>query len=245
MTTLRALVVDDEPLLRDELVRMLSATGRVDVVGTGGNGLEALALVERQRPDVLFLDIEMPELNGLEVVSSIDPAHTPAIVFVTAYGRYATNAFDIDAVDYLLKPFDAPRLQRCLDRLASRAEPAPAPHETTRSSYLTRVAVRIGARVQIVPLRDVRWIGAADNYVELHCASGVHLYRRTMRDLESLLDPADFARIHRSAIVRLDCVKDLKPVRAGDWEIRTVQGERLRLSRSYREAFTARLGRVG
>ncbi len=246
MTDLRVAVVDDEPIMRSDLVRMLNDVEGVQVVGEGRNGVEALELVRDHAPDALFLDVEMPALNGIDVATSLGDHGAPFLVFVTAYDRYAPQAFDVEAVDYLLKPFDARRLARCVERVRARQQQvvqASAHGVTTR--YVARVGVRIGNRIQVVDMSDVHWISASGNYAELHTEAGVHLCRRTMRDLQRALDPAHFMRIHRSTIVRMSCVRDLRAAGAGDWIVHLHRGETLRLSRSYRDAFVQRLGRVG
>lgn len=252
---LLALVVDDEPLVRRDLVRLLGAQPGVRVAGEAAHGLEALARIEALAPDVVFLDIQMPELDGLGVVAALDPATAPLIVFVTAYDRYALQAFEAHAVDYLLKPFDAERLARTVGRVRERRAGARAldlERVTTALlaprgggvRYLDRLAARGVRDTVVVPLDEVRWIEAADNYVRLHAASGTHLSRRTMRDLERLLDPAAFARIHRSTIVRLSAVRGLRPFGDGDWEVLLHDGTRLTLTRNYRAAFESRFGGI-
>ncbi|MBK7594122.1 MAG: response regulator transcription factor [Gemmatimonadetes bacterium] len=256
MSTMRVVAADDEPLLLADLVRLLTALPEVEVVGQGKNGLEVLDLVERHQPDALFLDIRMPGLDGLGVVAELDPAHAPAVVFVTSFDEYAVQAFEAQAVDYLLKPFDPARLAKAVDRVRARigrdqgealarsiaalaAQRAHAPVE-----YLERIAARGVGRTTVLEVGDIRWIEAADNYVRLHTADGVHLSRRTMRDLEVLLDPKRFARIHRSTIVALRLVRELRPLGDGDQELLLEGGSRLVLTRSYREAFEARFGGV-
>ncbi len=254
MSALRILVVDDEPIVRRDLVRLLAAEPDTTVVGEARNGLEALDVIDQLTPDVVFLDVEMPELDGLGVVAGLDPERVPAIVFVTAFGHYALPAFDVHAVDYLLKPFDATRCRRALERVRERLAGARARDldqvvsalvdRTGAPRYLERLAVRGTDRTIILDLSDVIWIEASDNYVRLHAVTGRHLSRRTMRDLERTLDPARFARIHRSAIVNLACVRELRPRGDGDYDVRLADGVRLTLTRSYRDAFEARFGGV-
>jgi len=256
MTTMRVVVADDEPLLLADLVRLLEALPDVQVVGQARNGFEVLELVEKSRPDALFLDIRMPGLNGMEVASKLDPADAPAVVFVTAFDQYAVQAFDAHAVDYLLKPFDPPRVLKAVQRVRARLgrdqtdtlarslaaiatqrqEPVPA--------YLDRIAARGVRRTRVLDVREIRWIEANDNYVRLHTADGAHLSRRTMRELELQLDPRQFARVHRSAIVAIRRVKELRPLGDGDYEIILDSGTKLTLTRSYRDAFEARFGGI-
>jgi len=255
MSGLTALVVDDEPLVRRDLGRLLGAIPGVRVVGEASNGLLALEQIEALSPDVIFLDVQMPELDGLGVVAALDPETAPLIVFVTAFDHYALSAFEAQAVDYLLKPFDAARLAQTVERVSQRlagvralelerVTSALVTPRDGRVRFLDRLAARGARTTVVVPLAEVRWIEAADNYVRLHTRDAVHLSRRTMRDLERLLDPAQFARIHRSTIVRLDAVTQLRPLGDGDWEVCLTGGARLTLTRSYKEGFEARLGGI-
>lgn len=256
MSMMRVVVADDEPLLLADLVRLLSALPEVEVVGQAKNGLEVLDLVERSHPDALFLDIRMPGLDGLGVVAELDPANAPAVVFVTSFDQYAVQAFEAEAVDYLLKPFDPARLARAVDRVRTRLGRDPgealarsiaalaAQRGSAPVEYLERIAARGVGRTTVLDVAEIRWIEAADNYVRLHTGEGVHLSRRTMRDLEALLDPRHFARVHRSAIVALRRVRELRPLGDGDQELLLEGGTTLVLTRSYREAFEARFGGI-
>ncbi|MES2305699.1 MAG: LytTR family DNA-binding domain-containing protein [Gemmatimonadota bacterium] len=255
-TNLRVVVADDEPLILADLVRLLAAEPGVTVVGQARHGLEALDLVQALSPDALFLDIQMPELDGLGVVAELDPQLTPAVVFVTAFDQYAVEAFDAAAVDYLLKPFDPPRLRRAIERVRARmpgdrgddvqrAIAALVARNGDRStSWLDRIAARGVRRTILLDVGDIQWIEAADNYVRLHTVAGTHLSRRTMRDLEQSLDPARIARIHRSTMVAIGAVRELRPLGDGDQEVVLKSGKRLVLTRSYREAFEARFGGI-
>jgi two-component system LytT family response regulator len=247
---LRAIVVDDEPLVRRGLARLIAAEPDVELIAQCGNGDQAVAVVRRERPDLLFLDVQMPGRNGLEVLAALGDDRPRAVIFVTAFDRYAIEAFDQHAVDYLLKPFDDRRfttaLARARERLAAtgldqrleRLLEALAPE----TRWLDRIPARLGARVALVPVAEIVWIEAADNYVRVHTERGKHLVRESLRNLEAQLDPGRFARIHRSAIVNLDFVTELVALPSGDHEVLTRAG-RLRLSRSYRKAFEERLGR--
>lgn len=255
MSALRILLVDDEPLVRRDLARILGAEPDVEVVGEARNGIEALEQIELLAPDAVFLDIQMPELDGLGVVAGLDPETAPALVFVTAFDRYALQAFDAEAVDYLLKPFDAMRCRRALERVRLRLAGSRAVNTAQATSvlqrttgptprYLDRLAVRAVKRIVVVNLADVKWIEADDNYVRIHAPEGVFLSRRTIRDLMSLLDPARFIRIHRSTIVNLACVRELRPLGDGDYEATVEGGKRLTVSRSYRDALAAAFGGI-
>jgi two-component system LytT family response regulator len=252
MSPIRVLVVDDEPLVRGDLARMLAAEPDVSVVGEARNGLEALDRIESLGPDVVFLDVQMPELDGLGVVTGLPAVGGPAVVFVTAFDRYALQAFEAHAVDYLLKPFDRARCRRALDRArlrlaGARAREIEQAHTALLSGrpagrYLERIAARGSRASRVVELDRVRWIEAADNYVRLHEAEGSHLTRRTMRELEAYLDPARFVRIHRSAIVNLAAIRSLAPLGDGDVRVILVDGTELTLTRGYRARVEALLG---
>lgn len=254
MSVLRVVVADDEPLIRADLSRLLSGMPDLSVVGEARNGLQAVDLVESERPDALFLDVRMPGLDGFGVVDELDPDTAPAIVFVTAFDQYAIQAFDAHAVDYLLKPFDPARLATAVERVrarlaGSRAEALARTRSAMDASRraapdvpLERIAARGVGRTVLIDVAEIRWIEAADNYVRLHTDDGMHLSRRTIRDLERQLDPRRFARIHRSTIVALDRVRELRPLGDGDQELRLGDGTRLVLTRSHREAFLERFG---
>lgn len=255
MMPLRVVVADDEPLILADLVRLLAAEPGVTVLGQARNGVEAIDLVHALQPDALFLDVQMPALDGLGVVAELDPETAPAVVFVTAFDRYAVPAFEAHAVDYLLKPFDPARLRLAVDRVRGRLAPqrtrdlervvaALTAERQGRGGHLERIAARGVGRTILIDLADVLWCEAADNYVRLHTAQGAHLTRRTMKELEEALDPRRFARIHRSTIVALDRVRELRPLGDGDQELRLVDGTRLVLTRSWREAFEARFGGI-
>ncbi len=257
MSPLRVVVAEDEPILLTDLVRLLGAEPEVQVVGQARTGLEVLDLVETLRPDALFLDIQMPELDGIGVIRELDPATAPAVVFVTSHDQYALQAFDAHAVDYLMKPFDRARLSRAVERVRLRLANA-------RTDELARLVTVLADRVAAAPAREplrrlaargvgktvlldtaaIEWIEASDNYVRLHTATGVHLSRRTMRELEEALDVRTFARVHRSAIVALAHVRELRPLGDGDQELVMRDGTRLVLTRSYRDQFVARFGGV-
>lgn len=253
MTALRALIVDDEPLARDTLRGLLQADAEVAVAGECGNGAAAIATIRAERPDIVFLDVQMPDMNGFEVLEQVVSEHVPVVVFVTAYDRYAIQAFDVHAVDYLLKPFDDARFTRALRRakrafLARRSEgdarllslldrhsaPAgPAP--------LLRLA--IPSRTGLVFLRtaDVDWIEAADYYVQIHVGTKVHLLREPLTSLEGRLDAREFVRVHRSAIVNVDRIRELRPGPQGRDIVVLQDGTELRVSRSHRRDLQERL----
>jgi two-component system, LytTR family, response regulator len=241
---LRALVVDDEPLARRTLRELLERERDVEVVGECGDGPTAVETITLRRPDVLFLDIQMPELDGFGVVWAVREAQVPAVVFVTAFGEHAVRAFDEEATDYLVKPFDDDRFGRALNRArarvrAARADPAGSP-ETVR--WLERFAVECAGRISIVPVDTVEWIEAQDYYVQLHARGKEYLLRESLRKLETRLDPRRFARVHRSAIVNVGSVKQLRRRTHGEYVLVLEDGTELKLSRTHRDQLQLLLG---
>ena len=240
--TLRALIVDDEPVARRRIRRLLAADADVTIVAEYGDGASALQGIVADSPDLVFLDVQMPELDGFDVVRALGDAATPAIVFVTAFDRYALQAFDAHAVDYLLKPFAPARFhaavakarERILSRTVVPEIAALASALRERARYLSRLVVRSGNRLVVVDLRTVDWIGAADNYVRLMIGGKEHLQRETLSSLERQLDPDRFVRIHRSAIVQIDRIAELHPATHGDVDVVLRDGTSLTLSRTYR-----------
>jgi two-component system LytT family response regulator len=218
----RVLIVDDEPLARERLRTLLGARPDVTVVGECGDGRDAVAKIESLRPDLVLLDVQMPEMGGFEVVDAVSPAHLPAIIFVTAYDEHAIRAFDVDAVDYVLKPVQPDRFGKAMDRAAAQAGGP-------------RFVVRQGARLSFVRADDVDWIESASNYARLHAGGRAHLVRETMKALEERLDPARFVRVHRSAIVNLDRVASVAAATHGELVITMRDGATVPASRTYAE----------
>jgi two-component system LytT family response regulator len=243
---IRVLVVDDEAPARAALRRMLSEDPEVEVVGCCADGASALASVRADAPELLFLDIRMPGLGGFEVVQAAGE-HPPRVVFVTAHGGHALEAFDAAAVDYVLKPFDDERFARALARAkaAVRADRTVAiaqglssdPAGTVRptSPYLDWISVPSGDEVRVVPVAEIDWIEAQDYYVEVHTGGRGYLLRRSLKEFEERLDPRRFARVHRRAIVNLSFVESLRPTSHGERDLRLRDGTRLKLSRVYRK----------
>ena len=237
---LRTLVVDDEPLARANLLVLLRADPTIDLLGECGSGAEALTTIRSTRPDLLFLDIEMPELDGFDVLEMLGADLPPAVVFVTAYDRYALRAFEAGALDYILKPFDNARFTRALERAKDRVRQHVAQSATTPPAR-DQLALKSAGQVLFLKLSEIDWIEAADYYTCLHVGPKSHLLRRSMADLEKELDPALFCRIHRSTIVRLDRVRGLKLNEAGEYDVQLHTGDTLRLSRRYRKQLQQRL----
>ncbi len=241
--TLRVLIVDDEAPARRRLRRLLASETGLMIAGECGDGDSALRLIASTRPDLVLLDVQMPERSGFDVVQAL-PDPSPAILFVTAFDRYALRAFDVHAVDYLLKPCTVDRLRialaRARERIAARrGDPAIGAliaELQRRRSYLSRIPVRTATRTIYVDVQAIDWLDAADNYVRLHVRGREHLARETLASLETQLDPYRFVRIHRSAIVQLDRILETRPTSHGDAEIVLRDGTRLAVSRTWRDA---------
>ena len=243
---LRVLLVDDETSARRRLMQFLACERDVEVVGESRNGLEACADIARLRPDLVFMDVEMPELNGLEVAAKIGSANMPATIFATAYDHYALGAFNANAMDYLVKPFDQQRFALAMDKARRwlRAGPAQFRHQlgavlkdlAAAKAGQDRILVRSGEAQQLVRAADIVYISAEGNYIRLHTVNGEHLMRERMAGILERLDGTLFRRIHRSHIVNLDHVRKLLPWFGGDSLVMMANGSRLTLSRNYREA---------
>ena len=242
---LRVLIVDDEPLARERLRRLLGGEPDVEIVEEAGDGPAAVAAVERHTPDLLLLDVQMPGMDGFEVLRALDPKRLPAVVFVTAYDQHAVRAFEARALDYLLKPTSRDRLREALararERLGSSSQALPqalldllADREAA-APRLRRIAVRTGERVIFVPTDALDWIEAAGNYVILHTGKETHILRETLSALEAQLPGDAFLRVSRSAIVHLRRVKELQSVAAGEHVAILADGQRLPVTRSIRE----------
>lgn len=229
---LRALIIDDEPLARSNVAHLLARDPALTIVGQCGSAEEALAALPGARPDLVFLDVEMPECDGFELLDRIGAAPPFAIVFVTAHHQFALRAFEVGALDYLLKPFDDQRFARVLERVKERLR---APGETRR------FLIRNGSALAIVKFADIDWVEASDYYSSLHAAGRSHLLRRSLAELDAELAPHGFQRIHRSAIVNLERIRTLAMREDGEYDIVLHDGQRLRMSRRYRKAIMTRL----
>lgn len=234
---IRTLVVDDEPLARSNLTVLLRLDPEIEIVGECGSGSEALAEIRGRKPDLVFLDVQMPECDGFDVVEQLGKDLPSAVVFVTAYDQYALKAFEAGALDYLLKPFDNARFDRALVRAKERiALSKISPRQ------IDRLVIKGAGQVTFVRISDIDWIEAADYYACLHVRTKSHLLRRRMSDLERELDPAVFCRIHRSSIVNINRIRGLEANEDGEYEVVLDTGSRLRLSRRYRKQLQSRLG---
>ncbi len=253
---LRILIVDDEPLGRERIRTLLAGDPEVEIAGECADGRQAVEAIRTLKPDLIFLDVQMPEMDGFAVLESLDAEEIPATIFVTAYDRYAVKAFEVHAVDYLLKSFDRERFAAALARakadLARGKKREIEPRLVSlleafeaRKKYIGRLVVKSGGRIIFLRVEEIHWIEAMDNYVRLHAGAQAHTVRETMQSLEGKLDPAKFARIHRSTIVNLDRVQDLRPLFHGDYAVRLRDGTELTLSRSYREKLPEPLGSGG
>lgn len=254
-TRTRVLIADDEPLARERLRMLLAKEDWVEIVGECDSGPASVTAIQKLQPDLVFLDVQMPGATGFDVIESVGPARMPPVVFVTAYDRYALRAFDVHALDYLLKPFDRDRFQQALARARQQIERHNAGDLERRLLELVqglrsspqrpeRFVIKSGGRVFFVRTDEIDWIEAAGNYVKLHVGSDAHLLRETMNALEALLDPDVFFRIHRSHIVNIERVKELQPWFNGEYVVFMRNGARLTLSRGYREKLQDRIGRT-
>jgi two-component system LytT family response regulator len=243
MTTLRVVTVDDEPLARERMGDLVRATAGLELIGEGANGLEALDLITTLAPDLVFIDVEMPELSGFGVIASLDAQQVPGVVFVTAYEQYAVQAFEVGAIDYLHKPVTPQRFAAAVERARGRlshgsaertsALVADAARAERARGARTRFVVRRGAAHHFVPVEQVDWIDVADNYLQLHTEGRTHLYRGTMKEVLEELDPERFARIHRSVIVATDRIASVQATDSGAYVIALRSGVMLRSSRQY------------
>lgn len=230
---MRAMIIDDEPLARSNVALLLARDPTISVVAQCGSAEDALAALPSARPDLVFLDIEMPECDGFEMLERLGTAPPFAIVFVTAHHQFALRAFDVGALDYLLKPFDDQRFERVLERVKERLR---LPGETRR------FIIKNGNTLDVVKFADIDWVEASDYYATLHAASRTHMLRRSLSDLESELAPHGFHRIHRSAIVNLEKVRALELREDGEYEVVLHTAQRLRMSRRYRKPVLDKLG---
>ena len=237
---IRALVVDDEPLARSNIAVLLGDDPEIQMIGECGSGAEALGEIRVARPDLLFLDVQMPECDGFDVLEMLGNDLPPAVIFVTAYDQYALRAFEAGALDYLLKPFDNRRFKLALTRAKQRILGTSQGENVRRSPE--RIVIKSAGEVCFIKVQDIDWIEAADYYACLHVGQRSHLLRRSLGDLEAELDCDLFCRVHRSGIVNLDRVSGLKLREDGEYEVLLQTGARVRMSRRYRKELEARMG---
>jgi len=255
MQKIRALVVDDERIARQGICMHLASEPDVEIIAECANGIDAVSIIHEQLPDLVFLDVQMPGLDGFGVVEAVGSERMPTVIFVTAYDKYALRAFDIHALDYLLKPFDGERFSKALERARVQINQTSGEGINTRllslladiksgqsqienskakPKYLERLVIKSAGRISFLSAEEVDWMEAADNYVELHAGREAHLVRDTMNALETKLDPAKFLRIRRSTIINIGCIKELKPLFRGEYVIILKNGKELTSSRRYR-----------
>jgi two-component system LytT family response regulator len=245
MEKIRTLIVDDEPLARRGIRAHLKEEKDIEIVAECGNGREAVSVIEQLAPDLVFLDVQMPELDGFGVLEALDAELPPAVIFVTAYDKYALRAFEVHALDYLLKPFDTERFTKALERARAqigRKSLSDLSHrlqsliEDLRANqkYAERLVIKSAGRIFFLGVEEIDWVEAADNYVRLHVGRDTHLLRETMNSLERRLDPAQFLRIQRSTIVNVGRIKELHPLFRGEYEVVLRDGTRLASGRGYR-----------
>ena len=269
MQKIKTLIIDDEPLARKRIANLLQHHPEVEVTGECKNGLEAVTAIKKQKPHLIFLDVQMPDLDGFGVLKKLDVSQLPFIIFVTAYDQYALQAFEFHALDYLLKPFDDDRFEAALTQaitqirrktladFSSRMAALMADFEhgnqqaqivagqnQPNNQYRERLAVKSAGRVFFLKTEDIDWIQAAGVYVKLHVGREAHLIRESISKLETQLSPQRFLRIHRSTIVNIDQIKELHPYFHGEYIVIMKDGTELKLSRNYREKFQAVVGNL-
>jgi two-component system LytT family response regulator len=251
--TIRVLIIDDEPLARRRLAKLLRDDAEVEVIGECANGREAIAAIEAEQPDLLFLDVQMPEIDGFAVLAAIDEDKMPLVIFVTAFDQYALRAFEVHAVDYLLKPFDRARFAGAFEQAKHRLKSERGEQMSARtlalleelkaqSKYLERLIIKSGGRVFFIKSDDIDWIEAEGKYVRLHVGKDSHLLREAISTLESRLDPKKFLRIHRSHIVNIERIKELEPWFHNEYRVILRDGTKLMMSRSCRKRLGELLG---
>ncbi|MGA2851760.1 MAG: LytTR family DNA-binding domain-containing protein [Terracidiphilus sp.] len=241
-TPMRALIVDDEPHARRYLSELLEGEINVLVVGEASCGAEGMEQIGRLSPDIVFLDIQMPDLGGLDMVERLELPNLPLFIFVTGYSEYAVRAFEVEAVDYLCKPFDKDRLVTALDRAHRRLNLSEGEIEKDAGRWLTRLSIRVESGIVFVPVDQILWIEAANKYVVVHTTAGTHIARQTIQSLSGKLDPNQFVRIHRSTVVRKSAVRGLHPLFHGDYIVKLFNGAEVTLSRTFRASFFHEMG---
>ena len=240
---IRALIIDDEPHARRYFCELLDGESDIVVVGEAPSGAEGIRQIQELSPDLVFLDIQMPDLDGFAMVEQLESAKVPLFIFVTGYSEYAVRAFEIEAVDYLCKPFDKERLLISLERAIRRMGTRESLPGKEPGRWLTRLSIKDENGIVFVPVEQILWIEAANKYVVIHTTGASHIARQTIQSLEDTLDPRQFVRIHRSIVVRKAAVRGLHPLFHGDYVVKLVNGAELTLSRSFRGLFFHRMSR--
>jgi len=252
---IRVLIVDDEPLARKRLRELLKDDHEIAVIGECANGAETISATQELAPDLIFLDVQMPGIDGLAVSEALDGKKSPLVIFVTAYEQYAVRAFDVQAVDYLLKPFDRARFTQAMNRAKERFREKHRDDVNRqilgllseikdKPQYLDRLVIKNNDRVFVLKTDEIDWIEAEGNYVRVHFGKQSSLIRETLTHLGARLDPRKFPRIHRSRLVNIDRIKELQPWSHRDWRIILRNGAELRLSRNYRDRLHHLLGKL-
>jgi two-component system, LytTR family, response regulator len=255
MKKIKVLVADDEPLARERLASLLSQEADIEVVGQARDGEEAITAIHDDTPDLVFLDVQMPQMNGFDVIEAVGTDKMPLVIFVTAYDQHALKAFQVRALDYLLKPFDRERFRDALSRARKQLDRDENGDLGRRLLALVkdlrrdqpksdRLVVKSGGRLFFLRTEEIDWVEAAGNYVRIHVGPASHLLRETMNAIEGRLDPEKFFRIHRSRIVNMERIQELQPWLNGEYAVLLRTGTRLTLSRGYREKLQDRLGRA-
>ena len=252
---IRAIIVDDEPLAREKVKLFAQNEADIDIIDTCANGFEALTSCQQKKPDLIFLDIQMPEMNGFEFLEQISPAPFPGIIFITAYDEFALKAFEFHALDYLLKPYDRERFSKAVEhaRTSLRSKVITEdPDEQIKAllnsmkhpaAVLDRLIVKSGGRVIFLRIEEIDWMEAAGNYVKLHTGNETHLVRETMNNLEQQLPPQKFIRVHRSTIVNIEKIKELQPYFNGEYKVILHNNAHVIMSRGFKDNFTKVLGK--
>ncbi len=251
---IRALIADDEALARKFIRRMLKDDRDVEIVGECSNGKEAVAMIRKENPDLVFLDVQMPEMDGFAVLEAIRIERMPEIIFATAYEQYAIRAFELHALDYLLKPFDQARFKEAIKHAKERFRSlrqndgrmqisALLDSIKSKPQYLDRLVIKAGGRITFLSTREINWVEADDKYVHLHTGKVSPMVRQTLSAMEAQLDPKKFRRIHRSAIVNVERIKELQPLFSGEHSILLEDGTKLTLSRNYKDQLFELLGK--
>lgn len=251
MPNIRTVIVDDEPLARERLASLLANVPDISLVGESGDGKSTIDLIRSVEPDLVLLDIQLPELNGFEILESLPPNRLPAVIFVTAYDQFAVRAFEVHAVDYLLKPVERERLTIALDHLRSQLLHADPSMQTrmlelmkqieSRGGQPTRILLKLDNEILCLKPADIDWIESAGNYACFHVGPSTRIVRETMNQVEEKLKVYNFVRIHRSAIINLDRIRKLRPLSYGDYEVELRDGTKLPMSRTYRHTVLATL----